>query len=404
MTLKYGRPMVATPGPSIMPDRVMAAMATPMPNIYGDELLDVSNSVFADLSEIVGTTSNLYMTISNGHGAWAMAVSNTMSPGDKVLVLESGIFAPAWGESAVPLGVEVEILHAPSRGAIDPAAVEERLRADKNHEFAAILAVQIDTASSVQNDIPAIRKAIDATGHPAMFMVDCIASLGCVPYEMDAWGVDLTVGATQKGMMVPPGVAFVWAGPRAMAAHQSAGLRTSHWDWATRIQDGPHYVRYNGTPPVSHIAALRVALDMMNEEGMANVYRRHRVLAGAVRAAVEAWSAPGGIELNIVEESARSEAVTTILTNNIDAEVLTSICHDLAGLTLGKGIGEFGGRAFRIGHMGHLNPPMILGTIGTVEATLVAMGVPVPTSGVEAAAAHIGAALSAATPFSPICC
>jgi len=398
MTLRHGRPMVATPGPSIMPDRVMAAMATPMPNIYGDELLDVSNSVFTDLSAIVGTDSNLYMTISNGHGAWAMAVSNTMSAGDKVLVLESGIFATGWGESAVPLGVDVEVLNAPERGAIDPAAVERRLREDTSHEIVAILAVQIDTASSVQNDVAAIRLAIDAAGHPAMFMVDCIASLGCVPYEMDAWGVDLTVGATQKGMMVPPGVAFVWAGAKAMAAHESAGLRTSHWDWSTRIYDGPHYVRYNGTPPVSHIAALRVALDMMHEEGLENVYRRHRILAGSVRAAVEAWSAPGGIEFNILDESARSEAVTTILTNDIDAEALTTMCHDLAGLTLGKGIGDYTGKAFRIGHMGHLNPPMILGTIGTIEAALSAMGVSYPRSGVEAAAAHIAAAMAAPEP------
>ena len=395
MTLRHGRAMVASPGPSILPDRVLAAMGRAMPNIYGDELLGVSDSIFADLSVVAGTESKLYMTISNGHGAWSMAVSNTMSPGDKVLALESGIFAVAWGESAVPLGVGLEVLHAPPGHAIDPAALEERLRADTTHEFTAILVAHIDTASSVQNDILALRRAIDAASHPALLMVDCIASLGCVPYEMDAWGVDLTIGASQKGMMTPPGVAFVWAGERAIAAHETAQLRTSHWDWATRLLDGPHYVRFNGTPPVSHIAALREALDILQEEGLPNVYHRHAVLAGAVRAAVEAWSSPDGLGFYVADEPARSEAVTTILTNSVDANRLTDICLQQAGLTLGKGIGEFAGRSFRIGHMGHLNPPMILGTIGTVESALGAMNVSIPRSGVAAAAAHIGAALDA---------
>ena len=386
--------MVATPGPSVMPDSVLAAMGRPMPNIYGGELLEVSDSVFADLKGLVGTEGNVYITIDNGHGAWGMSVSNTMSRGDKVLVLESGRFAIGWGESAIPLGVEVEVLMAPDRGAIDPAAVEARLAADVDGEIKAILAVQIDTASSVMNDIPAIRAAIDAAGHDALFMVDCIASLACVPYEMDAWGVDLTVGAAQKGLMIPPGVAFVWAGPKAIAAHASAGLRTPHWDWESRLLDEAHYVRFNGTPPVSHIFAMRAAFDLLNEEGLDNVYHRHAVLGGAVRAAVEAWSTPGGIEFNIVDPAARSNAVTTILSNSIDADRLLDMCANQAGLWLGVGIGEFSGRAFRIGHMGHLNPPMILGTLGTVEAGLLAMNAPLGGSGVAAAAEHISEALT----------
>ena len=393
MTLNHGRRMVATPGPSIMPDRVLTAMARAMPDLYGDEVLAVSNSVFEDLCVLVGTEGNLYMTISNGHGAWAMAISNTLSPGDKVLVLESGLFAIEWGRSAMPLGVEIEVLNAPPRGAIDPAAVEDRLRADTDHEFVAVLLAQIDTASSVQNDIPAIRSAIDSAAHPCLLMVDCIASLGCVPYLMDEWGVDLTVGATQKGLMVPPGVAFVWAGEKAMTASEHAALRTTHWDWSTRLLDAEHYVRFNGTPPVSHLAALREALDMIFEEGLTNIYRRHRVLGGAVRSAVEAWSAPGGLEFNIVDPTARSDSVTTILTNSVDAEGLADLCADQTGLTVGRGIGDHTGMAIRIAHMGHLNPPMILGTVGTVEAGLVAMGAPMGGSGVAAAAAHIALAL-----------
>jgi alanine-glyoxylate transaminase/serine-glyoxylate transaminase/serine-pyruvate transaminase len=378
----------------VIPERVLGAMGRSMPNIYGSELLELSDSVFADLQALVGTEANLYITISNGHGAWSMSVANTMSPGDKVLVLESGRFALGWGESAVPLGVEMETLYAPERAAIDPAAVESRLRDDVNHEIKAVLAVQIDTASSVMNDVHAIRKAIDAAGHPALFMVDCIASLGCVPYEMDNWGVDLTIGASQKGLMVPPGVAFVWAGPKALAAHENAGLRTPHLDWATRVLDAPHYVRFDGTPPVSHLFALRESLDMLAEEGLATTYHRHQILGGAVRAAVDAWATTDGLECNIINPLHRSNAVTTIRTNSIDAIRLGNICREQAGLTLGLGIGEYAGSAFRIGHMGHLNPPMILGTIATVEAALVAMGAPIGSSGAAAAAAHVGSALS----------
>jgi len=386
--------MVATPGPSVIPESVLAAMGRSMPNIYGGELLEVSDSVFADLKQLVGTEGNVYITIDNGHGAWGMSVTNTLSPGDKVLVLESGRFAIGWGESAVPLGVEIEVLMAPERGAIDPAAVEQRLRADVDGEIKAILAVQIDTASSVMNDIASIRAAIDAAGHDGLFMVACLASLACVPYEMDAWGVDLTVGAAQKGLMVPPGVAFVWAGPKALDAHATAGLRTSHWDWKSRRLDEAHYVRFDGTPPVSHIYAMRAALDLLSEEGLDRVYHRHAVLGGAVRAAVEAWSTPGGLELNIVDPAARSNAVTTILSNSIDADRLREMCAEQAGLWLGVGIGEYADTSFRIGHMGHLNPPMILGTLGTVEAALIAMDAPFGESGVAAAAAHIAAALS----------
>ena len=385
--------MIVSPGPSIIPERVLSAMGQSMPNIYGEGMPEIADSVFADLKKLVGTSGEMYSTISNGHGAWAMAVSNTMSPGDKVLALESGRFAIGWGESAAPLGVEMEILHAPERAAVDPAAVEACLKADLDHEITAILAVQVDTSASVVNDIPAIRAAIDAAGHPALFMVDCIASLGCMPYEMDAWGVDLTVGACQKGLMVPPGVAFVWAGPRALAAHETAKLRTSHWDWANRSSHGPVYYRFDGTPPASHLFALRVALDMLAEEGLDNAYHRHEVLAGAVHAAVETWATPGGVELNIVDPAHRSNAVTTILSNSIDPERLGDLCTSQTGLTLGAGIGDFAGRAFRIGHMGHLNPPMILGTLGTVEAALTAMRAPLGGSGVAAAAAHIGGAL-----------
>jgi alanine-glyoxylate transaminase/serine-glyoxylate transaminase/serine-pyruvate transaminase len=325
-----------------------------------------------------------------------MALSNTLSRGDKVLILESGRFAIGWGEAATVSGIEVEVLHATPRHAVDPAAVEQRLRADSSHQIKAVMVVQVDTASSVINDIPAIRRAIDAAGHPALYMVDCIASLGCVPYEMDQWGVDVTVGGSQKGLMVPPGLGFNWVNENAMEVHKSAGLRSAYWDWTKRLSDGSHYWRYAGTPPISHLYALREALDMIAEEGLENIWARHKVLGEAVRAAVETWAAPGGLELNVADPAARSNSVTTILTGSIDPSRLRRICEEEAGLTLGLGIGdEFEGGAFRIGHMGHLNPPMVLGTLGTIEATLTAMGAPIGGSGVAAAAAHIGQAMNA---------
>jgi alanine-glyoxylate transaminase/serine-glyoxylate transaminase/serine-pyruvate transaminase len=392
-SLGFGRDMVAIPGPSIVPDRVLAAMHRAMPNIYEGELIDISNDVLARLPGLVRTSGAAFVTVSNGHGAWEMAITNTLSRGDKVLVLESGRFAIAWGDMAAFDGVKTEVLNAPDRGPGDVAAVEAHLRADTSREIKAVFVVQVDTASSVRNDIAAIRRAMEAADHPALRMVDGIASVGCERYEMDAWGVDVTVAGSQKGLMVPPGLGFVWASPRALAAHERADLRTGYWDWTARSQEGAHYLRYCGTPPVTHLYGIHEALDMIDEEGLEAVWQRHAVLAGAVHAAVDAWSTPGGLALNIVDPAARSNAVTSILTGTIDGERLRAGASDL-GLTLGVGIGAFEGRTFRIGHMGHLNPPMLLGTLGTIEAVLGAMGAPVGRSGVAAAAASIAATLS----------
>jgi alanine-glyoxylate transaminase / serine-glyoxylate transaminase / serine-pyruvate transaminase len=394
VSLSGGRDVVAIPGPSIIPDRVLSAMHRAMPNIYEGDLIDVSNAVFEELPAIARTEGRVFVTVSNGHGAWEMAISNTLSRGDKVLVLESGRFAVAWGDMAALSGVKPEVLFAPDRRPVDPVAVEARLREDTGRELKAVLVVQVDTGSSVLNDVAAIRRAMDAADHPALLMVDCIASLGCHRFEMDAWGVDVTVAASQKGLMVPPGLGFVWAGRRALAAHQHAGLRTGYWDWTARSQAGAHYLRYCGTPPVGHLYGLREALAMIGEEGLESIWERHAVLAAAVRAAVDTWSTPGGLELNILDPSGRSNAVTTVLTNDIDPDALRALCEDGAGLTLGVALGEFQGRAFRVGHMGHLNPPAILGTLGTVEAALSALGAPTGGSGVAAAAASIAHALA----------
>lgn len=393
MKLNRGRMLTAMPGPSVIPDRVLSAMHTAMPNIYSGALVETSMSVFQELPAIARSKAQVFMAISNGHGAWEMALTNTLSRGDTVLVLESGRFALGWGEQANMLGAQVDVLHAPDRGPIDPNAVEERLRADTGHKIKAILVVQVDTASGVWNDIAAIGRAINAAGHPALYMVDSIASLGCVEYLMDDWGVDVTVGGSQKGLMVPPGLGLIWASEKAMAAHQSAGMRSPYWDWTARLSDDAHYLRYCGTAPIQHIYAMRSALDMIAEEGLEAIWDRHTVFASAVRAAIEAWSAPGGVEFNIIDPAHRSNSTTTVLSGSIDADRLCQICESDAGLTLGIGLGEFAGRSFRIGHMGHLNPPMVLGTLATIEAALIAMDAPISASGAAAAAIVIADAL-----------
>ncbi|MEM7671245.1 MAG: aminotransferase class V-fold PLP-dependent enzyme, partial [Pseudomonadota bacterium] len=232
MSLNHGRHLVSIPGPSVIPDRVLGAMNRAMPNIYEGELVETSESVLADLAGLVFTSGHAFMAITNGHGAWEMALTNTLSKGDKILVLESGRFAIGWGEMGRVIGLEPEVLAAEGEGkAVDPAAVEDRLRQDTDHQIKAILVVQVDTASSAWNDIAAIRRAIDAAGHPALYMVDCIASLGCMEYRMDDWGADITVGGSQKGLMVPPGLGMVWASQKALDAHKTAELRTAYWDW-----------------------------------------------------------------------------------------------------------------------------------------------------------------------------
>lgn len=399
MDLSHGLPTVAIPGPSILPERVRQAMARPMPDIYAGDLLDVSERILETLPRMARTAGHTFVLTSNGHGAWQMALSNTIVPGDKVLVLESGRFAVVWGENAALAGADVEVLHGDFRAAVDPAALEERLKADTSGSIHAILVAHTDTASSVRNDIAELRAAIDRTGHGALLMVDCIASLGCERFEMDEWGVDVTVAASQKGLMCPPGMGFVWAGPRAIAAWErirdSGAARVGYMDWGARIDPEVFYQTYAGTPPVAHLYALDAAFDLIEEEGgLEAAWRRHEAIAGAVRAAIGAWSGAGAMELNIECPEHRSNAVTTILCSGWDAEELRDLTKNRAGVTLGVGIGGRRRDSFRVGHMGHVNAPMILGTLGTIEAGLVALGVPTGASGAAAAAESLGRLLT----------
>src|SRR5262245_63183254 len=301
MTLRSGREFLSIPGPTTVPDQVLAAMQRPAVDIYSGPLVQTTDSLLADLAKLFRTRHSTYIYSANGHGAWEACLTNVLSRGDKVLVLESGRFALGWGECASTLDVEVEVLKGDMRRAVRPHEVEARLKSDKAHEIKAILVVQIDTASGVVNDIKAIGEAIRAAGHPALLMVDAVASLACMPFEMDEWGVDVAMSGSQKGLMTPPGLGFVAANDRAREVHKKAGLRTPYWDWTEREGD-LHYQKYAGTPPEHLLFGLRKAFDMLFEEGLENVFRRHRLLAEAVRRAVGVWAEGQAIGFNIIEK------------------------------------------------------------------------------------------------------
>ena len=300
MTLRAGREFLSIPGPTVIPDAVLAAMQKPALDIYSGPLVALTASLLADMSKIFRTAGRSYIYAANGHGAWEAALTNVLSRGDKVLVLESGRFAIGWGEAAKMLGAEVEIFPGDFRRAVRADAVEARLKQDAKGEIKAILVAQIDTASGVINDIKAIGEAIRAAGHSALLMVDTVASLGCVPFEMDAWGVDVAMAGSQKGLMTPPGLSFTAVGARAREAHKKATMRTPYWDWTFR--DGEvHYHKYCGTPPEHLLFGLRTALDLIFAEGLENVFTRHRLLAEATRRAVGTWAEGCSIGFNISE-------------------------------------------------------------------------------------------------------
>jgi alanine-glyoxylate transaminase / serine-glyoxylate transaminase / serine-pyruvate transaminase len=389
MTVRAGREFLAIPGPTTMPDEVLQAMHRPALDIYSEQMVELTESLLRDLAKLFATKGRSYIYIANGHCAWEATLSNVLSRGDKVLVLESGRFAIGWGLAAAGMGAEVEVLKGDWRRAIRPAEVEARLNQDKDHEIKAILAVQVDTASGAYNDIEAIGKAIKATGHPALFMVDTVASLGCMPFEMDKWGIDVAMSGSQKGLMTPPGLGFVAANDRAREVHKRANLRTPYWDWTER--DGAeHYRKYAGTAPVHLLFALRQAIDMLYREGLENAHLRHRLLGEAVRRAVAIWTEGQVLGFNIAEAGERSNTVTTVTMNGHEPAALQRYCKEKCGVVLGTGIGELQGQAFRIAHMGHVNAPMILGTLGVVEVGLNALNIPHGKGGTEAAIEYLG--------------
>ena len=397
MSVRAGREFLAIPGPTTVPDEVLRAMHRPAVDIYSGPLLALTDGLLRDIARVFNTTGRAYIYISNGHGAWEASLTNVLSKGDRVLVLESGRFAIGWGEGARRMGAEVEILKGGMRRAVRPAEVEAHLRADKakgGKTIKAVLVAQVDTASGVVNDIAAIGAAIRAAGHDALLMVDAVASLGCMPFEMDAWGVDVAMSGSQKGMMTPPGLGFVVANDRAREVHKTAGLRTPYWDWTDREGD-QHYQKYAGTPPEHLLFGVRQALDMLFEEGLENVYRRHRLLAEAVRRAVGVWSEGQAIGFNIIEPGERSDSITCVQMNGHDPEALRTYANEKCGVILGQGIGELSGKAFRVAHMGHVNAPMILGTLSVIEMALAALSIPHAKGGAQAAIDYLGEQVAA---------
>jgi alanine-glyoxylate transaminase/serine-glyoxylate transaminase/serine-pyruvate transaminase len=372
-----------------VPDAVLAAMQRPAIDIYSGEMIGITDSCLADLKELFRTRGRTYIYAANGHGGWEAAASNVLSRGDTVLVLESGRFALGWGEMAKMMGVEMEVLKGDWRRAVDPAAVTERLKRDKAHAIKALLIAQIDTASGVANDIAAIRMAMDAAKHPALLMVDCVASLGCMPFDMDGWGVDVAMAGSQKGLMTPPGLAFVAANDRARQVHKSAGLRTLYWDWTFR-EGEMHYQKYCGTPPEHLLFALRKAIDLLKEEGLPAAIRRHELLAEATRSAVAKWAEGQVLTFNITNPTERANSITCVLMQGRDPQPLLDYAREKCGVVLGVGLGDLDGKAFRIAHMGHTNAPMVLGTLGAVEMGLKALGIPHGSGGVQTAVEYLG--------------
>jgi alanine-glyoxylate transaminase/serine-glyoxylate transaminase/serine-pyruvate transaminase len=394
-----GRSYLAIPGPSVIPERVLNAMHRVSPNIYQGEIIDITWRAIAGLKTLAGTRHHVAIYIANGHGGWEAAITNMFSRGDKALGIGTGLFGVNWARTAQRMGVDVELLDF-GRMAADPARIEAALRADTGQKIRWVTMTHVDTASSIKNDVAAVRAAIDAAGHPAMLAVDTIASMGCDEFRMDEWGVDLVVGASQKGLMLPPGLALLWLSDRALKAAQSADLATPYWNVVSRIDPEEYWLLFGGTPPTQHLYGLEEVLKMiLDEEGLEATWARHGKLARAIWTAFDAWGTDGsGIGLNVADAGARGHSVTGATIPNGGAGKLRAWLEQEAGVTLGIGLGmamshepEYGDY-LRIGHMGHVNAHMVMGVLGTMEAGMCALGIPHGPGAIEAAARSLSAA------------
>ena len=379
MSIQRGWHFLQIPGPTNVPERILRAIARPTIDHRGPEFARLTGEVFSGLKEIFKTSGEVVIYPSSGTGAWEAALVNTLSPGDKVLMFETGHFATLWRNVAVRLGLEVDFIPGDWRHGVDPKVVAAKLAEDRT--LKAVTVVHNETSTGVLSRLAEVRKAIDRAGHPALFMVDTISSLALTDYRHDEWGVDVAVGSSQKGLMLPPGLGFNAVSPRALAASREANRPKSYWDWEAMIRaNQTGFFPY--TPSTNLLFVLRESIKMLQEEGLENVFRRHNRLAEATRRAVRAW----GLEVNGLDPEECSNSVTAVrMPDGHDADALRKLILEKFNMSLGNGLGKLQGKVFRIGHMGDFNELMLVGTLGGVEMGLALAGVPFSKGGVQAA-------------------
>lgn len=381
MSRRSGRHFLQIPGPTNVPDRILRAIDSPTIDHRGPDFAAMARGVLADIRTIFKTKNPVIIYTASGTGAWEAALVNTMSPGDRVLMYETGQFSILWRNLAVKLGLEPVFMPGDWRHGADAAAIEARLAEDKGHTIKAVCVVHNDTSTGITSNVAAVRRAMDATGHPALLMADVISSLGSIDYRHDEWQVDVTVGGSQKGLMLPPGLSFNAVSDKALAAAKSAGMARSYWDWAAMIAANENGV-FPYTPGTNLLFGLRAAIDMLHEEGLAAVFARHDRHAEATRRAVRAW----GLEVVCQNADEYSSALTAVmLPAGNDADSFRKIVLERFDMSLGNGLGKIAGKVFRIGHLGDFNDLMLAGTLCGVEMGLGLAGIPHRTGGVAAA-------------------
>ncbi|MGH6898133.1 MAG: pyridoxal-phosphate-dependent aminotransferase family protein [Geminicoccaceae bacterium] len=384
---RSGRHFLQIPGPTNVPDRILRAMDRPTIDHRGPDFARLAAGILEDLKPVFRTSGPVVVYPSSGTGAWEAALTNTSSPGDRVLMAETGHFASLWCEMAGRLGLEVTMLPGDWRHGVDPEQIEASLVGDREHEIKAVCVVHNETSTGVTSRIPEIRRAIDRANHPALLMVDTISSLASIDYRQDEWGVDVTVAGSQKGLMLPPGLGFNAISDKALAAARTARLPKSYWDWQPMLGANAKGV-FPYTPATNLLYGLRAALDMLREQGLEQVFARHDRHAEAARRAVRAW----GLELLCLDPREYSSSLTAVLVpKTLDADALRALILERYDLSLGNGLGRLAGRVFRIGHLGDFNDLMLAGTLGGIEMGLNRAGFPVAASGVAAALAWLAA-------------
>jgi alanine-glyoxylate transaminase/serine-glyoxylate transaminase/serine-pyruvate transaminase len=378
---RAGRHFLQIPGPTNVPDRILRAMDMPTIDHRGPEFQKLGREVLEGIKPVFGTREPVVIYPASGTGAWEAALVNTLSPGDRVLMFETGHFATLWRELATRLGLAIDFVPGDWRSGVDAAALEARLREDREHATRAVCVVHNETSTGVTTDVAACRRAIDAAGHPALLLVDTISSLGSIDYRHDEWGVDVTVAGSQKGLMLPPGLSFNAISAKARAAHARAGLQRSYWDWSAMLAANATGF-FPFTPATNLLYGLREAVAMLMEEGLDAVFARHLRHAEATRAAVDAW----GLEILARWPAERSASLTAVMMpEGHDADALRAVILDGYDLSLGQGLGRLKGRIFRIGHLGDFNDLTLVGTLAGVEMGLRRAGVPGRAGGVQAA-------------------